>query len=175
MGSQPDAAFVTLLVTHQDRIRSYVAGMGVPLGDVDDVAQEVFVIYYRDQERRPPEVEPLAWLRGIARNLCNYYFRRQGRVSRLWEEIARALEGAASPLEQPATDDRLIAALGRCLEGLPARQREMLRWYYQDDQSAEEIGRRVGRSAGAIRVAMLRLREALRTCIGRQIVQEHLS
>ncbi len=167
-----DGEFMKLLVAYQDRVRCYVAGTGVLLGDVDDIAQEVFLTYHRESERRPAEVEPLAWLRGIARNMCNNYFRTKGRMLRHWEELGRALDRESSALEQPATDEMLLAALGRCIESLPDRYKEMLRWYYQDDESAEEIGKRLRRSSGAIRVAMLRLRETLRGCMARSLPQE---
>jgi RNA polymerase sigma-70 factor (ECF subfamily) len=172
VGQEPDRTFVALLEATQGRIRSYVAGMGVPLADVDDLAQEVFLAYYREPQRRPPEVEPIAWLHGIARNRCNDYFRTRGRSSRRWEEIGRALERETAPPEAGPADELMTAALGRCLDRLPARHQEMLRWYYEEDASAEEIGRRLQRSAGAVRVAMLRLREALRDCIARALPEE---
>jgi RNA polymerase sigma-70 factor (ECF subfamily) len=167
-----DAEFMQVLVSFQDRVRCYVAGTGVPLADVDDIAQEVFLTYHRESERRPADVEPLAWLRGIARNMCNNYFRTKGRMLRHWEELGRTLDHQSSALEQPATDEELLAVLGRCIDSLPDRYKQMLRWYYQDDESAEEIGKRLRRSSGAIRVAMLRLRTTLRGCMGRSLPQE---
>lgn len=163
---------MAVLVATQDRLRSYVAGMGVPLGDVDDVAQEVYLTYYREQERRPAEAEPLAWLRGIARHRCADYFRTHGRSQRHWEELGRTLEAQVSALEQGPGDERLLTDLGACIEKLPPRYQEMLRWYYQDDQSADAIGQRLRRSAGAVRVAMLRLRQSLRACLDRKLAGE---
>jgi RNA polymerase sigma-70 factor (ECF subfamily) len=172
MGTDPLAGFMAVLEATQDRLRSYVAGMGVPLADVDDLAQEVYLVFYREQDRRPPDVEPLAWLRGIARHRCGDYFRARGRAQRHWEEIGRLLEEQASPLERAPSDEPLLAALGRCLEKLPERYQQMLRWYYQEDASADEIGRRLRRSAGAIRVAILRLRQTLRACLAENAAEE---
>ena len=166
------SAFIDVLVSTQARIRSYIAGMGVPLVEVDDIAQDVYLEYLRDQGRRPGDVDPLRWLRGIARNLCNHYFRSSGRVSRRLEQLGRALEPVPSSLEHPSDDLRLLATLSGCLEKLPTRAQEVLRLYYDGESSAEEIGKRFGRSAGAVRILMLRLRAALRDCIDATLTRE---
>src|SRR5687767_11626208 len=67
-------------------IRAYIAGMGVPRHDVDDVAQDVYVELYRFADNIPAGVHPKQWLKGIARNLCLNYFRKQGRRQRLQRE-----------------------------------------------------------------------------------------
>ena len=52
-------------------IRAYIAGMGVPRHDVDDIAQDVYVELYRFFDRVPPNVTPKQWLKGIARWSCS--------------------------------------------------------------------------------------------------------
>ena len=62
--------FDTILNETQHHIRAYIAGMGVPRHDVDDIAQDVYVELYRFFDRIPEGVHPKQWLKGIARNLC---------------------------------------------------------------------------------------------------------
>src|SRR5213592_4525094 len=78
--------FASIVNDSQAHIRAYIAGMGVPRHDVDDVAQDVYVELYRFFDRMPAEVQPRQWLKGIARNLCLNYFRRNSRRSRLQRE-----------------------------------------------------------------------------------------
>ena len=67
--------FESVLRDTQSVLRAYIAGMGVPLDVVDDLAQDVYLEYYRGRNRRPLDVEPIRWLKGIAKNLClNYYW-----------------------------------------------------------------------------------------------------
>ena len=54
----------------QAHIRAYIAGLGVPRHDVDDIAQDVYVELYRFANRIPANIPPKQWLKGIARNLC---------------------------------------------------------------------------------------------------------
>ena len=70
----------------QAHIRAYIAGLGVPRHDVDDIAQDVYVELYRFSDRIPANIPPKQWLKGIARNLCMNYFRRTSRRQRLQRE-----------------------------------------------------------------------------------------
>ena len=78
--------FDVVLRETQSHVRAYIAGMGVPRHDVDDIAQDVYVELYRFSDRIPPDVPPKQWLKGIARNLCLNYFRRTSRRQRLHRE-----------------------------------------------------------------------------------------
>src|SRR3954470_1005068 len=70
----------------QAHIRAYIAGLGVPRHDVDDVAQDVFVELYRFSDRIPPNIPVKQWLQGIARTRCMNSFRRTSRRQRLQRE-----------------------------------------------------------------------------------------
>ena len=80
-GSQP-LDYDDIVRDTSSHIRAYIAGMGVPRHDVDDVAQDVYVELYRFFDRMPVDVPPKQWLKGIARNLSLNYFRRTSRRSR---------------------------------------------------------------------------------------------
>src|ERR1700745_3883906 len=87
--TQPPAEpfhFDTIVTETQAHIRAYIAGLGVPKHDVDDVAQDVFVELYRFSDRIPPNIPVKQWLKGIARNLCMTYSRRTSRRQRLQRE-----------------------------------------------------------------------------------------
>ena len=77
--SPQELDFETILRETQAHIRAYIAGLGVPRQDVDDIAQDVYVELYRSMDRIPPDLSAKQWLKGIARNLCMNYFRRNSR------------------------------------------------------------------------------------------------
>jgi RNA polymerase sigma-70 factor (ECF subfamily) len=68
-------------------------------------------------------------------------------------------------------DDRR-AALDACLTKLPAPQRQLLELRYGPKSSIEEIAVSLERSAGSIRQALYRIREALLACIERRLATE---
>ena len=163
------AEFEAILRESQSLLRAYIAGMGVPLDTVDDLAQDVYLEFYQKGHRRPSDVEPIRWLKGIARNLCLNYFRRSKRkAERELEGLAELLERLPEALET-APDP---GPLETCLERLSRRAREMIALRYQDGLESSEIGRKVGLSAEAVRVSLLRIRFALRDCLERRPAEE---
>jgi RNA polymerase sigma-70 factor (ECF subfamily) len=158
--------FERILRDTQGLIRAHIAGMGVRSDEVDDVAQEVYLDFAQHPERRPPEVEVLRWLRGMARNCCHEYFRRRARQAKHLVAISDTLSA-----EDPAQggDDELaeakLSALRQCMERLNQPHRDLLNRYYQDGQSAEALATAQGRSVGAVHMVLSRLRETLRRCL----------
>ncbi len=160
--------FERILRDTQGLIRAHIAGMGVRSDEVDDVAQEVYLDFAQHPERRPPEVEVLRWLRGMARNCCHEYFRRRARAAKHLVAISDTL--SADDLAQGAEGDNelaeaKIAALRQCMERLNQPHRDLLNRYYQDGQSAEDLATAQGRSVGAVHMVLSRLRETLRRCL----------
>jgi RNA polymerase sigma-70 factor (ECF subfamily) len=156
-------------------IRAYIAGMGVPRHDVDDVAQDVYVELYRFFDRMPVDVPPKQWLKGIARNLCLNYFRRTSRRSRLQREalveifLRAEQEGAISLSEGPVRH-----ALDGCYEKLPQQSRKMLALKYEQELPSATIAERLKSTAEAIRVALFRIRASLKDCITSTLATDSL-
>jgi RNA polymerase sigma-70 factor, ECF subfamily len=161
--------FGTVLRETQSVVRAYIAGLGIPLDLVDDLAQEVYLEYHRGSARRPAEVEPVRWLKGIAKNLCMNHFRKSKRVAaRHQEAMAELLERVeVNPAPPP-----LPGALDACLEELPGRSRELIGLRYREGMESAAIGKAVGLSAEAARIALLRIRSALRECLDRRLAGE---
>ncbi len=165
-GEQPQLDYDEIVRETQSHIRAYIAGMGVPRHDVDDVAQDVYVELYRFFDRMPAEVHPKQWLKGIARNLCLNYFRRNSRRSRLQREALVEIflrvehEGEVGLSEGPVR-----SALDVCYEKLPAESRKMLALKYEQELPSATIAERLKSTSEAIRVALFRIRASLKDCI----------
>ena len=68
--------------------------------------------------------------------------------------------------ESPCPDEeRLHAALDKCMGKLNANQRELIKERYTPGLSVEQYAATSGRSAGSLRIALLRIRESLRRCV----------
>jgi RNA polymerase sigma-70 factor (ECF subfamily) len=161
--------FEAILRETQGVIRAYIAGMGVPLDTIDDIAQEVYLEFYKGRDRRPGDVEPIRWLKGIARNLCLNYFRKNKRkAEQHLEAVAVLLERLSCPIDNVREPE----VLDGCLEKLPSRSRELIALRYEEGMESAAIGRRLGLSPEAVRITLLRIRNVLRDCLGRRIAQE---
>lgn len=164
----PPIDFHEILRDTQSHVRAYIAGLGVPRHDVDDIAQDVYVEFYRAMDRMPPEASPAQWLKGIARNLSMNYFRRSSRRGRLHREaMAELLWRAESELgdHDRITDTDARDRLTGCFEKLPPASRKMLKMRYEQELASQTIAEKMNSTAEAVRVALFRIRAALKECL----------
>lgn len=154
-------------------IRAYIAGMGVPRHDVDDVAQDVYVELYRFSHKIPENVHPKQWLKGIARNLCLNYFRRQGRRQRLQREaMVEILIRAEQDSTHSLSEGPIRRALDGCYDQLPEESRRLLELRYERELPSQSIAEMLSSTAEAIRVALFRIRNGLKQCIASSLAAE---
>src|SRR5688500_2886331 len=175
MSGHPDGelSFEDIVRDTQPHIRAYIAGMGVPRHDVDDIAQDVYVELYRFFERIPAEVAPKQWLKGIARNLCLNYFRRTSRRTRLQREaLVDIFLRAEQESNQSLSEGPVRRALDGCYEKLPTESRRLLALRYEQELPSHTIAERLNSTAEAVRVALFRVRASLKTCIGKNLARE---
>ena len=130
------------------------------IGDPDlaqDVAQEAFLIGWRDLRRLRDPARFQAWVTGIAVNLCR---KRRGSV--------RIMPGPpvsptrAEPEPDPQTSEAevrlaVLQAIGR----LPRRLREAVVLRYYGDLSETEMGAALGIPAGTVKSRLARARDLL--------------
>ena len=170
-GQQLD--FNTIVRDTEPHIRAYIAGMGVPRHDVDDIAQDVYVELYRFFDRIPAEVHPKQWLKGIARNLCLNYFRRTSRRNRLQREALVEIFLRAEQEGPPGLAEGPIRrALDGCYDKLAPESRRMLALRYEQELPSQTIAQRLNSSAEAVRVALFRIRATLKDCISKKLAVE---
>jgi RNA polymerase sigma-70 factor, ECF subfamily len=155
-GGDPDAYGVVVKAT-QARLRSFIAGY-VPRAEwVDDIAQQTYVSAYRDLRKFQAGTDFSSWIRRIAYNHLRAELERASRRRRLEGELLARLE--RDP-ENPNLD-----SLKECVEILPPTSQEIVRSYYAEAMGLAEIGRRLGRSADSLKVALFKIRARLRECV----------
>jgi RNA polymerase sigma-70 factor (ECF subfamily) len=168
-----EAAFAAFLSANEGIIRAYAASLGVPWGSVDEVAHEAFVQYYLGQDRRPEGVEPLAWLKGVARHCAMSWFRSQKKANR-WTELSDVLDAEAET-EEDQTDTAspsAVPALKLCMQALPEKSRQVLDWYYFSELATEAIAERLRQTPAAVRMQVMRMRDALGDCVRKRLKAE---
>ena len=157
----------------QAHIRAYIAGLGVPRHDVDDVAQDVYVELYRFSDKIPDTIPINQWLKGIARNLCMNYFRRTSRRQRLQREALLQIFLTAEQKESPALSDGPVRrALDGCCEKLSPESQRLLALRYEQELPSHLIAERTQTTAEAVRIALFRIRHTLKACIGKSLMVE---
>ena len=130
-----------------------------------DLAQETFLQAYRSRRRFDPERgDAREWLFGIARHVSASAARRGGLPT-----LQAIVERSWSAPSEASGEDARLSALGRCLEGLASRTRDILRLLYDESLGHAEIGERLGLGLSAVKVAACRARQSLAECVRRRL------
>ncbi len=155
----------------QPAVSGYIRALVKDGAAAQDVLQETVLVLFRRfgeyDENRPF----LAWALGVARYQVLGLHRDRARSSlvfdpELLEQLTEQWAEAA-----PASDWRSWA-LQECLDKLQGRPREVVRWRYFEELTADEIAARLKSKGASIRVMLQRIREQLRACIERRILEE---
>jgi RNA polymerase sigma-70 factor (ECF subfamily) len=147
---------------------AFVHVLGVPDGDVEDVAQDIMLQVFRSLSRYDSSKPFKPWFRGIARHVVQRYWRdreyEKRKMDRFQQYVAETYSTEDSIDE---LDDISGSRLGRCVERLKERQRKIVELFYTVQLDCRDIGSRMGLKPQTVRMTLCRIREALRACVER--------
>jgi RNA polymerase sigma factor (sigma-70 family) len=158
-------AFARLVEATQNTVTSISLAV---LRDVElsrDVAQEVYLMAWRDLRRLREPTSFLPWLRQLARNRSHQALRAEVRRRRRFEaETDKLLAAAADP--RPNAMEALVAAEERtaiadAIASLPPSAREVVVLYYREGRSAAQVAALLDLSEEAVRQRLSRARRRL--------------
>ena len=134
----------------------------VPVGEVEDLVQDVFVAAMR-QVHMLRDVKCFGgWLAAVARNRANDYHRRSVELVEFTEEAP--VQVAGKPKSSGAEEDG--AVILEVIRGLPEAYRETLILRLVEGMTGPEIAERTGLTAGSVRVNLHRGMQMLREKLG---------
>jgi len=136
----------------------------VPVDEVDDLVQDVFLIALRRLSTLRENDRFGAWLGAIARNLANDYYRHSSPQQQLEEEMSvQKIEAVNSGGDQQCS----AVAILDTIRTLSETYRETLILRLVEGMTGPEIAARTGMTTGSVRVnlhrGMQQLRAALRS------------
>ncbi len=114
-----DAEALTQLISrHQDAVYSTVSNMLRFGGDVDDVAQQVFIQVWKGAATYTPTCKFTTWLFTIVRNLALNEIRRQKRKPFISSEELEDKNGVTLSIDESPSPDMLLdhAELNKAIE-----------------------------------------------------------
>ncbi len=166
--SAGDAASAAALIDrHEVQVRLYAAKVAPRPDMAEDVAQKAFLMALKNLGSFDPSRDFALWMRGIVRNVARQEWERMAVRSRVERDgLAGYLEElAARPEPETEIDERWLKALRGCVEKLPDRSREIVSLHYTMGMSCRHVADRIGTSVHAVKMAMVRIRGALRGCV----------
>jgi RNA polymerase sigma-70 factor (ECF subfamily) len=164
----PDARFIEALTLYQPVLAAFCHANVADRNAAAEVLQETNLKLWRKAADWNPDTEFLPWAFAVARFTILSHFRDRSRDRLVFDPDvveALAVDAEISACELPERRE----ALGHCLGKLTREQRGLLHSHYVDGRPLREIARESRRSDSAIKMTMLRLRQALGDCIQRQL------
>jgi RNA polymerase sigma factor (sigma-70 family) len=151
-------------------LRKFLVGRGViPVSDLDDVAQEVFLRLMR-YERDELIQHPQAYLYKMASNVAAEWAIR-GRYVRPHESKWLAGLAADDRPEEQASQVEIQDEVERALLTLAPRQREVLQLQFFEGLSRIQIAERTGTSERSVKRTLIKSYERLRTQLNSELLK----
>lgn len=168
-------AFADLVNRHKDAVVGTVAKMLGGYGDIEDIAQQVFIRVWKSAKSYEPTAKFTTWLFTITRNLVFNETRRLGRKRTVSSEELEEGSGyesvdktTLSPQES-LLEKEMTQAVDAAIESLPEKARMAIILRRYQDMSYEEIARILEVSVSAAKSLLFRARAQLR-----EALQEYL-
>jgi RNA polymerase sigma-70 factor (ECF subfamily) len=170
-------AFDELVLSYDQHVRRILAQLNVASGDVEDLAQEVFLRIFRNLHRFRGQSSFYTWLYRIT---VNVFFDHNKKRKRADVRLAR-LQNALVDVTNVRHDgeDPYYACFNaltrdefwRAIEALPEAFRTVVAMREVDDLSYEEIAAATGISIGTVRSRLSRARARLKELLRPMLVQ----
>lgn len=152
-----DRAFERLLAAYRGRVYRLALGFVREPADAEDLAQEAFVRLWRALPLYDGRATFSTWLYVIARNACLNETRRRGLrpTTPLGEDAEpAAARSSAAPIDQRLDCEALV-------EMLPELQRRVVRLFYLEERSYEQVAAMLDMPINTVRSHLHRARKRL--------------
>ncbi len=155
----------------QPMVANYVHALIRDHATAQDVLQETALVIFRRFAEYDESRPFVGWALGIAKFQVLGQRRDVMRCPVVFDDevLAGFTENWASLAPTEPDDSELVR---QCLGKLAAHARRLVQMRYFDDLNASEIAERLGMASAAVRVALQRVREQLRTCVEQQLKLE---
>jgi len=160
-------AFNRLLPEFQNKVFRLAYAMLGEAGLAEDMAQDVFVRIWKALPGYRGQSSLSTWIYAITRNACLSALRKAG----IKREVSMEEPGVARIAEETGLAAGGGAAGGidvlRFLKQLPAKHQQVLRLYYLEEKSYEEVARLLEWPMGTVKVCLHRARKELAEAVAR--------
>ncbi|HEY7346826.1 MAG TPA: sigma-70 family RNA polymerase sigma factor [Ktedonobacterales bacterium] len=158
-----------LYQAHAPIILTYLRRHTPSREDAEDLLLEVFLAAFEGgRVERLPEGERIAWLRQVARHkLADHYRRTNQRLTAgLEDAVEIASDDEAMIPEQVALQHEEEQRLHDAISRLPDHQQLIVRLRFAEGMSSAQIANALNKNEGAVRMALSRALNLLRSLYG---------
>ena len=168
LDAEKQIRFTQLWTEAQPAVAAYVRAIVRDSHTSKDIVQNTAVVLLRKFEQWDSEREFLPWALGFAKFEVLAHRRDVARNRLMFDDAL--LDAITETWPQAMADlNREQSALHDCLETLAPKAREIVRLRYFDELKMTQVAKHVGSTAGAARIALMRIRRQLLDCVNRRL------
>lgn len=155
--------FEGMVDEYQEKVFRFACGMLGNETAAQDVAQEVFMKIWRALPQYRGDASASSWIYTIARNTCLTELKKNSRR----RNVSLAQDEVQAEVEQSAVVDAETGGAGAgmdiqvMLEQLPEHYRQVLRLFYLEQRSYEEVAARLDIPVGTVKTYLHRAKKEL--------------
>lgn len=173
MENQPSndlEAFEEIVREHQAVVRTFLTARLEDPFEAHDLAQEVFLIAWKQIGDLELDRSLRSWLLSVAANVLRKH-RRKNRATPIGggDVVLEFLNEQAEKTADTKLDGPVFDALERCLGELTDGPRRLIEMRYAEGLSIRDIGKQSGGKHSAVTMKLHRLRATLFDCIQRRM------
>jgi RNA polymerase sigma-70 factor (ECF subfamily) len=166
----PDG-FDALYAEHFEFVWRSLRRLGVGLADLDDAAQDVFIVFLRRRAEFRGQSSYRTWLFGIASNVAHQYRRKAQRAAQTTPVTDSQRAPQPSPLEQ-ASSTQALRVIDAFLASLDDDKRAVFILAELEQMSAPEIAEALGVKLNTVYSRLRAARQAFHALLGQHARSE---
>ena len=160
--------FIELYTAHESRLRGYVLSLVPRWSDAEEISQRCSFILWKKFEQFEAGSNFYAWACQIARLEAKDFRKKTARERVIFsDELIDAVAELAAEMSEELPER--AKALQKCVERLPAHQRELLRLRYDERRSVVSVAKLLNKPIEGVYKALSRIRQALYFCINARL------
>jgi RNA polymerase sigma-70 factor (ECF subfamily) len=165
-------AFSELLTAARSRVFGYLLALVQNLADAEDLYQQTTLLLWEKFDQYQKGTDFGSWATTVAHFTALNFLRTQSRRRTLFSEAALVRLSEAQAELRTSDGTARSDALAKCLAGLSANERRLVRLRYEGERSVQDIAQQEQRTVGAVYTALSRIRKSLLACVERRVAKE---
>lgn len=165
VGRRDRQSFSILVREHHRDLLAYARALTKEEHTSRDIVQEAFVVAWRNLETFDVTRDFGSWTRGIVRNKWRESLRKNQHQVVLAEDTLECLEADARQWESLRERAGVFDRLDHCLKKLPVNLSEVVKAFYYEGYSGQEVADKLQLQSSTVRKRLERARGGLRDCL----------
>lgn len=172
--SKKTEVFLSLLMTNQRRINSYILSLVPNFNDADDIMQETITVMWRKFNHFQMGTDFAAWGLKVAYYCILDYRKKKGKDSLIFSEsLFQQIQEIAH--QKQFHTDMHIQCLRRCIENLQSADQRFLKARYELNCDVKTLAAQLNRSIQYVYKHLSRIHHTLALCVKRSLREQEIS